>query len=277
MMENGQVTIFAEYSTFEDVSSFNEAINQWMNQYDRYFTKGEKLALTFLTRYSVKVVGVSNVKIATILKVIHEEYGGNGISRSTFKRMVSKAKKIGMIKTYTLKRTSGGQSSNLYVFQPYPNDGGSSSRKKQSGLAQSYVPKRRLHSNEPPYQQKLNHLIKTKEYKTNKLLNKRKESLDHSYTSDYVPYSFQNLAKNFFDCADTIESYWRMVRICAYKNNYETEQNLMIDTAIKAFKQTVRTMKKKTIHRPIAYFYGVLNNKFEDIYMFEVNELIEQQ
>ncbi|UCZ52923.1 hypothetical protein LGQ02_19410 [Bacillus shivajii] len=277
MMENGEVTLFAEYSKFEDVASFNEAVHQWLDQYHDYFTKGEKLALTFLTRYSVKVVGVSNVKIATVLKVIHEEYNGNGISRSTFKRMVSKAKKIGMIKTYTLKRTSGGQSSNLYVFQPYPNDGDSPSRKNQSGHAQSYVPERRLHSNEPPYQQNLNHLIKTKEYKTNKLLNKRKESLDHSYTSDDVPHSFQKLVKNFFDCADTIESYWRMVRICAYKNSYETDQNLMIDNAIKAFKQTVRAMKKKNIRRPIAYFYGVLHKKFEDVYMFELNELIKQQ
>ncbi|UCZ55218.1 hypothetical protein LGQ02_02925 [Bacillus shivajii] len=276
-MENGQVTIFAEYSKFEDVASFNEAIHQWLDQYHDYFTKGEKLALTFLTRYSVKVVGVSNVKIATILKVIHEEYNGNGISRSTFKRMISKAKKIGMITTYTMKRNNGGQSSNLYVFQPYSDDGGSPSRKSQSGQAQSYVPERRLHTNEPPYQQKMNHLIKTKEYKTNKFINKRKESLDHSYTSDDVPSTFRKLVKNFFDCADTIESYWRMVRICAYKNSYETDQNLMIDNAIKAFKQTVRAMKKKNIRRPIAYFYGVLHKKFEDVYMFELNELIEQQ
>ncbi|MGO4890254.1 hypothetical protein ACJ2A9_21105 [Anaerobacillus sp. MEB173] len=120
MLNNGSIEKFSAYSQFTTVKEFNAHVEQWLSQHGHKFSKGELICLQRLLRYSVKIIGVANVKIATVLKVINEEYYSNGISRSTFKRMGVKAKQLGMVEVLELKRESGGQSSNLYIFQRYP-------------------------------------------------------------------------------------------------------------------------------------------------------------
>lgn len=286
MMKNGSIEKFKAYSQFTSVGAFNKQISQWMKIYEKDFTKSEKVALIRLTRYSVKVVGVANVKIATVLKVIHEEYGGHGISRSTFKRMLVKAKTIGMIDIIELERNSGGQSSNLYVFQSYPTtevdntvrQSSVKTRKTEYKMTNYELIDSISHPTELPNNEQLNHHktkdnSKTKDQKMN--TKKRKESLDHSYTSDNVPDSFKNLVKSFFDSCDTIEEFWKMVQISAYKHDCDKGLALITDVATQSFKQTIRAMKKKVIRKPIAYFYGVLNKKFEDHYTRELTMLID--
>ncbi|TDL63963.1 hypothetical protein E2R56_26285 [Rhodococcus qingshengii] len=84
------------------------------------FSKGELLGLKRLVRFSAKDPGVCNAKIGTLLKTINEDYSGNGISRSTFKRMIIKAKDLGILTTYETARKNGSQSSNLYSFIRFP-------------------------------------------------------------------------------------------------------------------------------------------------------------
>jgi predicted component of viral defense system (DUF524 family) len=91
----------------------------WMVEYKKDFTKGELVGLKRLARFAAKIPGVSNAKIGTVLKAIHEEYQDLGISRSTFKRMIIKASKIGIFTIYVTERKNGSQSSNLYVFNRY--------------------------------------------------------------------------------------------------------------------------------------------------------------
>jgi N-acetylglutamate synthase-like GNAT family acetyltransferase len=73
-----------------------------------------------LVRFSAKVPGVCNAKIGTLLKAINEDYQGNGISRSTFKRMTIKAKELGILTIHETERKNGSQSSNLYSFNRFP-------------------------------------------------------------------------------------------------------------------------------------------------------------
>ncbi|PYZ93417.1 hypothetical protein CR194_09580 [Salipaludibacillus keqinensis] len=283
MMTNGQIQQFKQFSTFPSLGEFNQAVKKWMHTYGESFTKGEKVALIRLTRYCVKVVGVANVKIGTILKVIHEEFGGHGISRSTFKRMIAKAKGIGMIKVIELKRNSGGQSSNLYVFQPYPTDPSEVSKKISAQASPQTTSKQVKSSNvsssqsiELPNREQMNHHKAKENIKTNpqeKEITKRKKSADHTYTSDAVPSSFKHLAKSFFDCSETIEELWKMVRISAYQHSFEKDPQIMLQVATESFKQTVRAMKKKTIRKPIAYFYGVITKKFDEYYVSQIAEM----
>jgi hypothetical protein len=288
-LKSGNIKTFEQYSQFSSLKEFNNHMEMWMVEYKKEFTKAELVGLKRLVRFSAKIPGVCNAKIGTLLKAIHEEYHNNGISRSSFKRMIGKAKKLGIFTVHETERKNGSQSSNLYVFNRFP-------------------------INEPPTSDKLNHhktsnLSKTK----NKIIKKRKNNefantfldttvsedtkdivtnagdqqasitsektptttdLDHTFTNDNVPQPFRQLVKCFFDEAKTIEEYWKMTKIAAYRNNREKEKDQVLTTAISSFKQMINKLKiTKAIKKPIAYFYGILNKKLEHLYFEELLEM----
>ncbi|MFD2682590.1 hypothetical protein [Bacillus seohaeanensis] len=283
-IKSGNTEAFEQYSQFLSLKEFNNHIEMWMVEYKKEFTKAELVGFKRLVRFAAKFPGVCNAKIGTMLKAIHEEYHNNGISRSSFKRMIGKAKKLGIITVHETERKNGSQSSNLYIFNRFP-------------------------INEPPTDDKLNHhktsnLLKTK----NQIIKKRKDNeldntfldttvsnnskdtathndhqqvvtsekplLDHTFTNDEVPQAFRQLVKCFFDEAQTVEEYWKMTKLAAYRNNRENEQGQVLTVAINSFKQMINKWKgTKAIKKPIAYFYGILNKKLEQLYFEELAEM----
>ncbi|MEW9125207.1 MAG: hypothetical protein AB2421_21025 [Thermotaleaceae bacterium] len=259
---------FAGYSQFGSLKEFNNHFEMWMADKKRFFSKGEFIGLKRLARFAAKVPGVANAKIGTVLKAIYEEYGEMGISRSTFKRMILKASKIGIFTVYETAHKNGSQSSNLYVFNRFP-------------------------MNELPDGDQLNHQNKTIiPSQTNmKEKNKRKDKAanektvktqpvsenapeDHLFVSDSIPGAFVNLVKYFFPTAKAIEEFWRMSRISAYRNNYEKEADLLLSLSLDSFTQLVRKLKSKIkVKNPIAYYTGILNKKFQERYFEELYEL----
>lgn len=262
-LKSGQIDQFKEFSQFASLEEFNHHLEMWLAEKKKAFSKGELVGLKRLARFAAKIPGVSNARIGTVLKAIHEQYHGHGISRSTFKRMIQKAIKLGILTVYETERKNGSQSSNLYIFNRFP-------------------------TNEPPKAETVNpqetsNLSKTNQ---NKKIIKRTEEpsetpisddfvLDESYTSDRVPTPFINLVKRFFGEAKMIEAFWRMTEIAAYPYHYEKETNIMLDIAIPAFKQLIRKIKstQTTLHKPIAYYYGILKNKFDDRFREELYAL----
>jgi hypothetical protein len=251
-LKSGNIEQFKSFSQFKSLREFNAHIEMWLAVHKNKLTKGEIVGLKRLTRFAAKVPGVCNSKIGTMLKAIHDEYDGNGISRSTFKRMIAKAASLGILTVYETERKNGSQSSNLYVFNCFPNS-------------------------EPPKEEKLNPHNKTINlFKTNKKDNKkRKENdLDYTFTSDRVPRPFIQVVKCFFPEMKRIEEFWRMAIIAAYRYNREKELNLITTLAIHSFKQLIRKMKSATkVMKPIAYFYGTLSKKLEELYFDELYEL----
>ncbi|MBU8730706.1 hypothetical protein KM915_11645 [Cytobacillus oceanisediminis] len=248
-LKSGSVDQFGQFSQFKDLQEFNAHLEMWLAVHKNEFSKGELVGLKRLVRFAAKVPGVSNAKIGTVLKAIHAEYCGNGISRSTFKRMTAKAASLGLFTVHETERKNGSQSSNLYVFNRFPKC-------------------------EPPKKKKMDHPNKTinlsKTNKNQKNTNRSKTGLDYTFTSDRVPKAFVELARYFIPEAMQIEEFWRMTAIAAYKHNCEQNLNVVLDTAIHAFKQLIRKMKTCTIARPIAYFYGILTRKFEEQYYEEL-------
>jgi hypothetical protein len=115
------IDAFVDYSQFNHVEDFREHVTLWMVDYKSNFTRNEQIALQRLILFAEKVPGVCNAKIGTMLKSIYEERGELGmISRSSFKRMLQKAIKFGIITVYETVRKNGSQFSNLYVFNRYP-------------------------------------------------------------------------------------------------------------------------------------------------------------
>jgi hypothetical protein len=118
--KSGRIEQFDSLSCFTSLTQFNTHMEMWLAVYSHGFSKGELVGLKRLVRFAAKIPGVCNPKIGTVLKEIHDEYEGNGISRSTFKRMIQKAIKLGIITAHETERNNGSQSSNLYVFQSFP-------------------------------------------------------------------------------------------------------------------------------------------------------------
>lgn len=271
----GNIENFRYLSRFKNLKDFNNHVEQWMLDIKDKFTKSELIALKRLIRFSSKVAGVCNAKIGTITKATHE-LDGAGISRSTLKRMVAKAKDLGFLTVYETERKNGSQSSNLFVFNGY-------------GTA--------LKTNlEPPGEAKLNH---RKNYQSSKTINKNikdirntgndvfsddeksisdssiksnsiNKPLDASYVSCSVPSAFINFVKCFFDDAEQIEEYWKLVTISANKHKISGDR---VETAIKSFKILIRKMKKTLIKNVYGFFYGILNKKFTTLYWQEVHNV----
>jgi N-acetylglutamate synthase-like GNAT family acetyltransferase len=252
-LKSGSIEGFEGYSQFKSVKEFNTHVEMWLAVKKQEFSKGELVGLKRLVRFSVKVPGVCNAKIGTLLKAINEEYQGNGISRSTFKRMILKARELGILTIYETERKNGSQSSNLYSFNRFP---------------QSEPPK----ANKLDHPKETNNLLKT----NNQKINKRNEApieLDYTFVSDKVPQTFVQLVKYFFSDAKTIEEYWHMVQIAAFR--FECTQNTedVLAIALQSFKQLIRKLKTtKQVVKPIAFFYGILTNKIKEFYLEQLFE-----
>ncbi|MFJ7727833.1 hypothetical protein ACIQXV_16920 [Neobacillus sp. NPDC097160] len=254
-LKSGMIEGFEQFSQFENLQEFNHHIEKWLLEHKSDFSKGELVGLKRLVRFAAKIPGVCNAKIGTMLKAIHKEYHDNGISRSTFKRMIIKAKDLGIFTVHETERKNGSQSSNLYVFNRFP-------------------------VSEPPKQEILTHpketidLLKTEE---DQKIKKRKEEpseLDHTFVSNRVPKDFVQFVKCFFDDAKLIEEYWRMVHILAFDYKLHGETDVIVGIAIDAFRQLIRKMKfTNVVRKPIAYFYGILKEKFFEYYDGWVNEM----
>ncbi|MDQ0974814.1 hypothetical protein QFZ31_004692 [Neobacillus niacini] len=147
----------------------------------------------------------------------------------------------------------GLQSSNLHSFNRFPQS-------------------------EPPKAKKLNRPKETSiPLKTDKQKNsKRNEApieLDHTFVSDKVPQAFVQLVKYFFSDAKTIEEYWHMVQIAAFRFECDKRTEDVLAIAIKSFKQLICKLKStKQVAKPIAFFYGILTNKLKEFYLEKLAE-----
>jgi hypothetical protein len=103
--------------------------------------------------------------------------------------------------------------------------------------------------------------------------------LDDTYTTDTVPTAFVQLVNNFFPSAKTIEEYWRMACIAAYRESCEDKTDKVLEIAIHSFKQMVGKLKSNTVRNPFAYYFGILSKKFNELYfedLYEMGFCVEQ-
>jgi hypothetical protein len=252
-MQQGNIESFKHLSQFKDIKDFNNNIEQWMIDMKSKFTKSELIALKRLIRFSAKVAGICNAKIGTLVAATHDN-NGVGISRSTFKRMIVKAKELGLLMVNDAVRKNGSKSSNIYVFnrfcvQAEPSETGKMNRPQ---------------TNHPS---KTNNKINNKRNTGASCNESENKVLDASFVSERVPAEFTNLVKCFFDDAKEIEEYWKLVSISAYKNKVTDN---IVDTAIQSFKVLVRKIKLSTVTNIYGFFYGILNKKFKAIQVKEM-------
>lgn len=255
----GNIANFNHLSQFENIKDFNNNIEQWMLDIKASFTKSEIIALKRLVRFSAKVTGVCSAKIGTVVSATHEKDGA-GISRSTFKRMILKAKKLGLLLTHETTRKNGSKSSNIYVFNRFC---GQVEPSKQPQLNQQEN-KLSFKANNTNNNKRNTDVVA--EQPVNKDVPKIK-TLDASFTSGTVPFQFVNFVSNFYDDAKIIEEYWKLVNISAYKNKVTND---VTETALEAFKALVRKIKLSKVTNAYGFFYGTLNKMFKKKYTIDI-------
>lgn len=241
-MKAGNIANFSHLSQFRDLKDFNNNVEQWMIDIKQEFTKSELIALKRLVRFAAKVPGICNAKIQTIVAATHNDT--IGISRSTFERMLRKAKALGFIEVHNTSKR-GYQAHNVYVFTLYPT-------KEVVQSENIDVPNKTVN---PPES-------------INLLINKRIDgTLDHTYVSNRVPKRFTELVRCFFDDATIIEEYYRMYRISTYWLETVYDSDVLLSIGLDSFKQIIRTLKRNRVRKnPYAYYYGVLQRKLDELY-----------
>ena len=261
-MRSGNIEQFKHLSQFRDLKDFNNNIEQWMIDLKTKFTKSELIALKRLIRYSAKVAGVCNAKIQTLVSACHEK--GQEISRSTFERMLRKAKKFGLLIVYNTTKENGKQSHNVYVFQRYQSqivsDSSTIDVAESAKIDGAY---------------KTINLLETNNHNINKRNeNVQKENkLDASYTSNRVPVEFRDFVKCFFDDAKTIEEFWKVITIQTYYYTYMSVDD-KVSLAIDAMKQLIRNIKfGRKVRNIFGYYYAIVGAILDCEYVNTLHEM----
>ncbi len=257
-MKAGNIEQFKHLSQFRDLIDFNNNIEQWMIDLKQKFTKSELIALKRLIRFSAKVAGVCNAKIQTLVSACHEK--GQEISRSTFERMLRKAKQFGLLIVYNTKKENGKQSHNVYVFQRYQivSDSSTIDVPMQETID---VPKETSNLN----------------FKTSNQNNiKRTKALDGSFASSRVPKEFRDLVKCFWNDYKVIEELWKVIQIQTYYLSYYSQQD-KLDLAIDSFKQLIRNIKQgRKVHNIFGYYWGIVGAILDREYENTLHEMYEE-
>jgi DNA-binding Lrp family transcriptional regulator len=210
----------------------------------------------------VKVIGVSFAKYDTIAE-------GLQISRRTVIRAIKKLESLGIIKKIPTSRMNGKQGVNLLVIEPYqaidqlknnvsphevtaavtPNK----TENKQSSLCEN--------KHKPTYVREPEKCDDPQPEDFSKKENSATitaKQLDTSFLPESVHNEFVQAAKPFLSAID-IYKLWQRVLIVYNKINLERHLDDVIETVIRAFKQTVFMKKTKRIHTTFeGYFYRVV-------------------
>ncbi|WP_338472622.1 hypothetical protein R4Z10_07745 [Niallia sp. XMNu-256] len=107
-----------QIAPFQTEEEFQNHIEKWLMEVKQEFTNSELVGLNQLVRTSL-YPGVTYTTISNVLQGIQSSIECRGISSRTFKRMLIKAKAIGLLIVYPKVSVDGLIPRNLYIFQPF--------------------------------------------------------------------------------------------------------------------------------------------------------------
>ncbi|WP_404403853.1 hypothetical protein [Jeotgalibacillus malaysiensis] len=265
--KQSDITSFTHLSNFKSLKDFNNNIEAFLASHGSDLSKKETILLKTLTRYSVKVLGVSNVSIRTLIKAVHKQ--GITVSEATFHRMKRKAIKLGIIEIIATERSDKSQSSNLYVFQPFINrmtSPYSTEVKSETRSKTSYSNDTELSASTKG---KTPHKAEVPS-KTNNMLNNRshtREINESKLVSNRIPEQFKAVAAILNTDYKQIEDLWSAVQYQTYHlTSYSNADKVSL--GLKGLYQLIRNMKLKTnIRKSVgAYYTGIIKRMLDAEY-----------
>lgn len=270
-MKSGQVEEYRRLSQFRDIEDFNNNFEQWMIDLKCKFTKSELIGLKRLVRYSAKIAGVCYAKIQTIVSSTHDKNQMGGISRSTFERMLRKAKNLGLVSVINTTNKRNRQAHNVYIFRKY-----------QPVQEEVVKPS---NTNDVANVENIDVPIKTSNLpQTTSIKNHNKRTndvtdikLSAEFVSNRVPKQFTDYVSCFYNDAQKIEEFWKVVKYQTRFHTYYSEQD-RAHLALDSFKQLVRNIKlgNRKIRNVFGYFNGIVDKLLTKEYEQSLNEMFEE-
>lgn len=231
-MQINSIESFTSLSQFNSLKEFNSHMEQWVLDVKELFTPSQYIALRRLIKYSCKHFGICTAKIGTLVKATYKNNDMGGISRSTFKRAITKAKELGILTVHESTRQNGSQSSNIYVFNRYQSQ------------------------DEPPKSEQLNHQLNSQSIKSTNIKKERQESFDHSHVSSNVPEQFIQATRSHLGNAESILKAWSRLSLCTRKLGTESLKISHIDDFIKTYQEVIYKFKSGKVKDLFGYLYS---------------------
>lgn len=251
-------------SSFTDIKELNKAVRTYKEKFANQLNKNQLAVLDHLHNYSAKFLGVSfrtKKHIAESLK----------ISRRTVIRACLHLESLGIIKQIEMKRKSDmKQTSNAIVIQ-------------QIIVEEQVVTQAPSKNEENCHTNKTNTSFLKQNIKNNKrkavarfshVDNSPNNSLKQAnFVAHWVPGVFSNLVGSFYEKAETIQEFWKVIKQCNRVVDYSTNKRAFtraqeIEIGTKAFKEFAMKVKSGVkMHKgQFAYFNGIVNKIMNDLY-----------
>ncbi|MBB6281815.1 helix-turn-helix domain-containing protein [Geobacillus subterraneus] len=270
-LSNANYTQYKQLQSFECIEAMNQAIRRFLYTYGHELSESVVEVLKTLSRHACEIVGVAFPKVETIATIV-------GKSIRTVQRALATLEQYGIIKRIPTIRTNGkhkgGNGHNVYVIQPVENvkelpantvDTPRVTPQMSPRQEASDVDVSSAQAAQKPAETMLCETVysrlknKNKDDMTSAPSEPTLEQLDESFTPGIVPEAFVNTVAPFFRSADAIFELYRRVLIAYRRSKLDKPVEDVIDTIVKAFKQTVFAQKKGRIRATFnGYFYRIL-------------------
>lgn len=218
--------------------------------------------LEILKRHSCKQIGVSYMCKNTIADKLEVSY-------ITVQRLMKKLEDLGMIRQVPMKRKKDMmQTDNAIIIQPIKDDMSGKTPVKESKKCPAIKTtisflKQNIKNNKRMAVAQFSHV-------NNSLKNTLKQA---NFVAHWVPDVFSNLVGSFYENAETIQEFWKVIKQCNRVVDYSTNKRAFtgkqeIEIGTKAFKEFVMKVKSGVnMHKgPFAYFIGIVNKLMNVLY-----------
>ncbi|AOH53369.1 cytosolic protein [Peribacillus muralis] len=268
-----RIDVISNEESYNNLSSFTviEELNKTVRVYrdvirvdiKRSDVQSRLIALLeLLKRHSCKQLGVSYMCKNTIAAKLE-------ISYKTVQRLMKKLEELGMIRQVPMKRKSDMmQTANAIIIQPVNDEMTGKNPVKMTKkcpaikTTTSFL-KQNIKNNKRKAVTQFSHVDKSLENSLNKA----------NFVAHWVPGLFSNLVGSFYEEAETIQEFWKVIRQCNRVVDYSTNKRAFtrdqeIEIGTKAFKEFAMKVKSGVNMRKgqFAYFNGIVNKLMNDLY-----------
>ncbi|MBD8590031.1 helix-turn-helix domain-containing protein [Peribacillus simplex] len=254
-------------SSFTDIEELNKTVRVYRDvirmEIKRSDVQSRLIALLeLLKRHSCKQIGVSYMCKNTIAAKLE-------ISYKTVQRLMKKLEDLRMIRQVPMKRKKDMmQTANAIIVQPVKDE--------MTGKAPVKKPKKCPAIKTTTVFLKQN--IKNNKRKAVAQFSHVGNSVDNSlkqanFVAHWVPGIFSNLVGSFYEKAETIQEFWKVIKQCNRVVDYSTNKRAFtrgqeIAIGTQAFKEFAMKIKSGVkMHKgQFAYFNGIVNKLMNNLY-----------
>lgn len=264
------VAAYNNLSTFTDIEELNKTVRSYRDIIRTSIKRRDVQTrlislLELLKRYSCKQVGVSYMCKNTIADMLELSY-------KTIQRLMKNLEQLGMIRQVAMKRKKDMlQTGNAIIIQPVKEEVTDKTTSKMTDKCPT------IKTTTSSLKQNNKNINKRNSVAFSPTVDKSFEKMAKAnFVPHWVPDRFANLVSSYYQEANSIQEFWKVVKQCNRVVDYSTRARAFnkaqeIQIGIRAFKEFVMKVKAgtKMIKGQFAYFNGIVNKLMTKLYFDE--------